>query len=78
MRIRSAHMTVQKLSQRWFDVSGETEVLYRKLDELADDDASQMGVELILFWPALFALEGGDGPEAHEYAKLRGKFNFNP
>ena len=50
MRIRSAHMAVQKLSQRWFDVSGETEVLYRELDELADDDASQMGgwIDIVL------------------------------
>ena len=32
-----------------------------------------MGVGLILFWPALFFLEGGDGPEAQEYARLKGE-----
>ncbi|MFM6987097.1 MAG: hypothetical protein ACKOXG_00310, partial [Arenimonas sp.] len=37
-------------------------------------DNWQMGVGLILFWPALFALEGGDGPEASEYAQLKGDF----
>ena len=33
-----------------------------------------MGVGLVLFWPALFFLEGGDGPEAAEYAQLKGDF----
>jgi hypothetical protein len=33
-----------------------------------------MGVGLVLFWPALFFLEGGDGPEAVEYAQLQGDF----
>ena len=32
-----------------------------------------MGVGLILFWPALFALEGGDGPDAEEYRRLKGE-----
>ena len=26
------------------------------------------------FFPALFALEGGDGPEAQEYSRLRGQY----
>tara|TARA_B110000879_G_C11066450_1_gene468856 strand:+ start:789 stop:1124 length:336 start_codon:yes stop_codon:yes gene_type:complete len=34
-----------------------------------------MGVGLILFWPTLFALEGGDGAGAAEYAQLKGEFN---
>lgn len=29
---------------------------------------------MVLFWPALFALEGGDGPEATEYAQLKGEY----
>jgi hypothetical protein len=32
-----------------------------------------MAVGLVLFWPALFFLEGGDGPEAAEYACLKGE-----
>ncbi len=32
-----------------------------------------MGVGLVLFWPTLFFLEGGDGPEAAEYARLKGE-----
>lgn len=32
-----------------------------------------MAIGLVIFWPALFFLEGGDGPEAQEYARLRGE-----
>ena len=34
-----------------------------------------MGVGLILFWPTLFFLEGGDGPEAAEYARMKGEID---
>lgn len=47
--------------------------LYTQLKKTADDDGAQMGVGLILFWPTLFFLEGGDGPEAAEYARLKGE-----
>lgn len=47
--------------------------LYAALDKKAGDDAAQMGIGLVLFWPALFFLEGGDGPEAAEYTRLRGE-----
>lgn len=32
-----------------------------------------MAVGMILFWPTLFFLEGGDGPEAAEYSRLKGE-----
>ena len=48
--------------------------LYQTLKKDADADKWQMGVGLILFWPTLFALEGGDGPEASEYARLKGEY----
>ena len=41
--------------------------LYGQLKKTADNDSAQMAVGLVLFWPALFFLEGGDGPEAAEY-----------
>ena len=34
----------------------------------------QMGLGLVVFWPTLFMLEGGDGPEVAEYAQLKGEF----
>ncbi len=54
-------------------VSHRTNELYSSLKKEADNDTAQMAVGMILFWPALFFLEGGDGPEAAEYAELRGK-----
>ena len=55
-------------------VSRKTASLYQSLDKKADDDAAQMGIGLVLFWPTLFLLEGGDGPEAVEYASLKGDY----
>lgn len=48
--------------------------LYSSLKKEANADAWQMGIGLVLFWPTLFMLEGGDGPEAAEYARLRGEY----
>ena len=47
--------------------------LYSQLKKTADDDKWQMGVGLVIFWPTLFALEGGDSNEANEYAKIKGE-----
>ena len=54
-------------------VSARTGELYNQVKSTADTDEVQMGVGLILFWPVLFFLEGGDGPEAAEYARLKGE-----
>ena len=62
-------------------ISGEMERTSRRINEMyislkktADDDSAQMGVGLILFWPALFFLEGGDGQQAAEYGRLKGEY----
>lgn len=55
-------------------VSNRTTELYNSLQSEATADAVQMGVGLLLFWPTLFLLEGGDGPEAAEYARLKGEY----
>ena len=49
--------------------------LYNSLESEADADDAQMGVGLILLWPTLFWLEGGDGPQATEYSQLKGEFS---
>lgn len=54
-------------------VSARVAELHKDLKVKADNDAGQMAVGLVLFWPALFLLEGGDGPEAQEYAQLKGE-----
>ncbi len=48
--------------------------LYRDLKGEADADQAQMAVGIILFFPALFWLEGGDDARAGEYARLKGEF----
>ncbi|MFN3545733.1 MAG: hypothetical protein ACK4UX_12870 [Thiobacillus sp.] len=54
-------------------VSRRANELYGSLKKTSDNDTAQMAVGMILFWPALFLLEGGDGPEAAEYARLKGE-----
>ena len=54
-------------------VERKSNELYYRLDKKAGNDAAQMGVGMILFWPTLFFLEGGDGPEAAEYSRLKGE-----
>ena len=55
-------------------VGRRTNELYYSLKKKANSDTAEMAVGLLLFWPALFFLEGGDGPEAAEYARLRGEY----
>ena len=56
------------------NISRRVAVLTGKIDDEADADSWQMGVGLVLFWPALLFLEGGDGAQASEYALLKGKY----
>ncbi|WP_322100172.1 hypothetical protein, partial [Geminicoccus harenae] len=56
-------------------ISGRVSQLHASLDTKADADAAQMAIGMVLFWPALFFLEGGDGPEAAEYARLKGEYD---
>ena len=55
-------------------VQNRTTKLYHALDSERTKDNWQMGVGLILFWPTLFFLEGGDGPQAAEYSQLKGEY----
>ncbi len=55
-------------------ISRRTLELYNSLKKEANADKTQMAVGMLLFWPSLFFLEGGDGPEATEYARLKGEY----
>ena len=55
-------------------VGQRTQELYQRLKKKATGDKWKTGIGLVLFWPALLALEGGDGPEATEYARLKGEY----
>ena len=55
-------------------VGRRTHILYNRLKEERDADEWQTGVGILLLWPTLFWLEGSDGPEATEYAQLKGEY----
>ena len=55
-------------------VSRKVNELKDDLKEEADNDSAQMAIGLIIFWPALFFLEGGDGADATEFSRLKGEF----
>lgn len=57
----------QRLQVRVNQLSG-------RLDEAAANDKAIMGVGMILFWPALFALGGTKQQEA-EYGRLKGEYD---
>ncbi len=63
----------EQMSAEMQRISARTSQLTGQIDEKASRDSVQMGVGLILFWPTLFFIDG-DGPEATEYARLKGEF----
>ena len=60
-------MEMQRVSRKVAELRGT-------LEKEASTDAAQMGIGLVLFWPALFFLEGGDGVQAAQYSQLKGEF----
>lgn len=65
--------TCEELADEAGALNSKGRKLYESLDREADGDAAQMAVGMILFWPALFFLEGGDGADAEVYADLKGQ-----
>lgn len=55
-------------------VSSRAEQVAYEVNKNADGDSAAMGVGLILFWPALFFIDG-DSPQAQEYARLKGEYD---
>lgn len=55
-------------------VGQRTTTLHQRLKDQRTADNWQMGIGLLVFWPTLFLLEGGDGPEAAEFSQLKGEF----
>ena len=60
-------MEMQRVSRKAADLHGI-------LSKDASNDAIQMGLGLV-FWPALFFLEGGDSENAAQYSRLKGEFD---
>ncbi|MFN5047768.1 hypothetical protein [Roseateles sp.] len=56
----------QRIQSRYVELGG-------RLDQAASNDKALVGVGMILFWPALFALGGTKQQEA-EYSRLKGEY----
>ena len=56
------------------DITQRVATITGQVDKEASADAWQMGLGLVVFWPALFFLEGGDGALQSEYSLLKGKY----
>lgn len=70
--LRFQDWSCKQLAMEAETIDRKISMLYGQLKKKAGDDQAQMAVGLILFWPALFFLEGGDGPQAAEYTRLKG------
>lgn len=69
-----ASLSCPTLENEMRDITRRVGVITGQVDKEASNDSWQMGIGLVLFWPALFFLEGGDGALQSEYALLKGKY----
>jgi len=67
-----ANYSCDQIREEQARVSTRVRQLAGEVDDNATGDAVAMGVGMVLFWPALFFIDG-DGPEANEYARLKGE-----
>lgn len=63
-----------QLRQEMLRIQGRANQLSGRLDEAASNDKALVGVGMILFWPALFALGGTKQQEA-ELSRLKGEYD---
>ncbi len=68
-----SNYSCEQIVQEMSAVSRKASEVAGQVDKTADNDAAQMGIGLVLFWPTLFFLDG-DTPQAVEYARLKGEF----
>lgn len=72
--LKYANYDCNQIAQEMGYLEQRTNTLYQNLQRKRTNDNWAMGVGMVLFWPALFALDGGDGPEATEYAQVKGEY----
>jgi len=63
----------KQLSAELQRVSSRAEQVASDVNKNADGDSAAMAAGLILFWPALFFIDG-DSPQAQEYGRLKGEY----
>ena len=72
--VKYKNYTEAEIIQEMKSIGEKTSELYLSLKQKASRDKWQMTVGLLLFNPVLLALEGGDGLDAQEYARLKGEY----
>jgi hypothetical protein len=63
--------TCAQLNREAQRLSGQLAQVTNQQQQAANNDAAMTAVTLVLFWPALFAIGGGD--QSGELARLRGE-----
>jgi hypothetical protein len=66
-------LTCDQVDTEIMAVDDKATDLYRRIKHTSNSDAWKMGIGLLVTWPALLFLSGGDGAEAAEYAQLKGQ-----
>ena len=72
--IQYSNYDCDQLRQELARINGRVGQLTGRLDEAANNDKALVGVGMILFWPALFALGGTKQQEA-ELSRLKGEYD---
>ncbi len=72
--VQFSNYDCDQLRQEMLRIQGRANQLSGRLDEAASNDKAIMGVGMILFWPALFALGGTKQQEA-ELSRLKGEYD---
>jgi hypothetical protein len=72
--VKYNHYECEQIAAEILSVERRRNELYISLKSEADTDVTQMWVGMLLLWPALLFLEGGDGAEAAEYSQLKGEY----
>jgi hypothetical protein len=65
----------QQIGAEFSRLSRKAEELGAVVDKMASDDQAQAFVGIVLFWPALFFLEGSETQQTQEYARLKGQID---
>ncbi len=66
-----SNLSCQQIQNNLNDVEGRASAMYAKLRKERNKDNAVMAVGLVLFWPALFFVDG-NSPDANTYARLKG------
>jgi outer membrane lipoprotein-sorting protein len=71
--IQYSNYDCDQLRQELARINGRVSQVTGRLDEAASNDKALVGVGMILFWPALFALGGTKQQEA-ELSRMKGEY----